>query len=1001
MKPLLLSLEGLQSYRDRQQIDFSQMNGCGLFGIFGPTGSGKSTLLDAMTLALYGIVNRASHNTQGIINSASDSLTVSFTFALQQGPLEQGYRVERIYRRKRQQPDSCEARVGRLIRLDGRGDTVLADKPGEVTEAVEHLIGLHYTDFIRAVVLPQNQFQEFLLLGKKDKSDMLERLFCLEAYGRDLSSKTARSRRICEDEMRTAAGALDILADSADEAVEALAGMAAAASAERLRIRTLHDQEKQQIEDERVRYRLTCQKNQVLEQERQLARQKAEREKDRRRLHLARQIEPIWPIWQETQRLQSRERSLDQELAGLMPALAAARRLLAENRQALQACQEEVARSRDELIRQAGFLEKAAGLAGQHERLATDLAAASLLENQLLGQAAEMDQKAAGLQGKVLDLQKRLAEQREVRQGLRVDPVWRQALENWLHLQNQIDANRQSLQAAQAERELLTRACQDKAAIFARIGGLHSQEEDQLFRRAATHLRPGEPCPVCGSCAHPAPADACAGDQALPSEQERVRCQRDMIQAEEQLAANRQKLAGLHDSLAALTGAAAVQIQRQPALRQQENGREQLDDLYAREVHINELDHLLLQLDQEMLERRQAWQSLQDQLGQVKNRLAGQSSRRQALEGQITALAAELAACLPDWPPEQIRLPAIKQAAAAVKNKNAILEDRLRSLLEQNQSRISGVQALEQREIACRNRRDDNAEYLLQTTNRLDQALIQAGLADPAAMAGARLDPDEMALTDRQLQAYERACLDVELNLLNLDKQIGGREIDEQTWLNRQAAYQARSEQLEQAVSQDELLRHRLQELSERRTRRLAIKADFDAAAARRERISQIEGLIRGNAFVEFVAEERLRLIAAEATGFLQTMSRGRFALELDQDTAFVVRDQMNGGTVRAAASLSGGETFMASLALALALSAQIQIRGQSRLAFFFLDEGFGSLDGDLLEQVMDALERVSRSDRLIGLISHVQDLRQRVPVRLIIEAPDGLKGSWIRLERS
>ena len=91
----------------------------------------------------------------------------------------------------------------------------------------------------------------------------------------------------------------------------------------------------------------------------------------------------------------------------------------------------------------------------------------------------------------------------------------------------------------------------------------------------------------------------------------------------------------------------------------------------------------------------------------------------------------------------------------------------------------------------------------------------------------------------------------------------------------------------------------------------------------------------------------------------------------------------------------------MTSLALALALSAQIQIRGQSRLAFFFLDEGFGSLDHELLDQVMDALERVGSPERLIGLISHVQELQQRLPVRLVISPADGRRGSRISLQRS
>jgi exonuclease SbcC len=100
--------------------------------------------------------------------------------------------------------------------------------------------------------------------------------------------------------------------------------------------------------------------------------------------------------------------------------------------------------------------------------------------------------------------------------------------------------------------------------------------------------------------------------------------------------------------------------------------------------------------------------------------------------------------------------------------------------------------------------------------------------------------------------------------------------------------------------------------------------------------------------------------------------------------------------------SLSGGETFLTSLSLALALSEQIQLKGQSPLEFFFLDEGFGTLDYDLLDTVIDSLERLSKKERVIGLISHVPELRSRISRRLIVEPPtiQG-EGSKVTIERS
>ena len=114
------------------------------------------------------------------------------------------------------------------------------------------------------------------------------------------------------------------------------------------------------------------------------------------------------------------------------------------------------------------------------------------------------------------------------------------------------------------------------------------------------------------------------------------------------------------------------------------------------------------------------------------------------------------------------------------------------------------------------------------------------------------------------------------------------------------------------------------------------------------------------------------------------------------------MRDDFNGGIVRATSTLSGGETFLTSLALALSLSSQIQLKGSAPLEFFFLDEGFGTLDNDLLETVISSLERLHNDKLSIGIISHVEELKNRVPIKLILEAAEaGKSGSKVKIEVS
>jgi exonuclease SbcC len=124
--------------------------------------------------------------------------------------------------------------------------------------------------------------------------------------------------------------------------------------------------------------------------------------------------------------------------------------------------------------------------------------------------------------------------------------------------------------------------------------------------------------------------------------------------------------------------------------------------------------------------------------------------------------------------------------------------------------------------------------------------------------------------------------------------------------------------------------------------------------------------------------------------------------LTLDENKDFCVTDNTNGGIARPVSSLSGGETFLVSFSLALALSGKIQLNGRNPLEFFFLDEGFGTLDPQLLEVVMDSLEKLRQENLTIGVISHMPELRNRISRRLIVTAasPDGT-GSRVRIEKA
>lgn len=166
--------------------------------------------------------------------------------------------------------------------------------------------------------------------------------------------------------------------------------------------------------------------------------------------------------------------------------------------------------------------------------------------------------------------------------------------------------------------------------------------------------------------------------------------------------------------------------------------------------------------------------------------------------------------------------------------------------------------------------------------------------------------------------------------------------------------------------------------------------------------LSDLEKLFKGKKFVEFVASYQLKYVSIEASKRLKEITHGNYGLEVDEDGKFIIRDYKNGGSARDASTLSGGETFLASLSLALALSAQIQLKGTAPLELFFLDEGFGTLDDDLLEVVMNSLEHIHNDKLKVGIISHVESIKNRVPVKLIVSPAEcGMGGSKVKIEMS
>ncbi len=231
-------------------------------------------------------------------------------------------------------------------------------------------------------------------------------------------------------------------------------------------------------------------------------------------------------------------------------------------------------------------------------------------------------------------------------------------------------------------------------------------------------------------------------------------------------------------------------------------------------------------------------------------------------------------------------------------------------------------------------------------------------------------------------------------------RELGEAELGEATE-ERLAAAKCEKEQLSSSLSEcrkelavtEETLRREERQLSEKQ----ALSKELVGLVHTSDLLSQLKKLLEGNKFMEFVAEEYLQTVAVNASGRLLSLTDGRYFLRYEG--GFFVGDNFNGGELRSVSTLSGGETFLVSLSLALALGAEICARSLRPIEFFFLDEGFGTLDGRLVDTVMDSLEKL-RSERFtIGIISHVEELKHRIDRKLSVVKATEQRGSQIIAE--
>ena len=333
-----------------------------------------------------------------------------------------------------------------------------------------------------------------------------------------------------------------------------------------------------------------------------------------------------------------------------------------------------------------------------------------------------------------------------------------------------------------------------------------------------------------------------------------------------------------------------------------------------------------------------------------------------------------------------VRLQHQEEEILAVKSRR---EEEVRAL----EGRIHAFELEKTREegrVAALERERSDAEQSLQAK------LVEGGFTDEREAETLRTRYPDAAELAAELEEYDRRLAQIDAGIRAVEAEGEIVFIEESFFGQREREFKELTQKRESVGRQSAVLESAVARFAEKLARKKILEKERDELQGIFSNIERLRGLLYGNKFMEFVAGEYLSDISESATELLLKLTNGRYFIRYVQ--GFFVGDNFNGGELRSVNTLSGGETFLVSLSLALALSASIFAKSLRPIEFFFLDEGFGTLDEKLIDTVMDSLEKLKNKHFAIGLISHVEELKHRIDHKIVVTAASESGGSTIKI---
>jgi exonuclease SbcC len=1022
MIPIHLTLKGLYSYQEKQEIDFTRLTRASLFGIFGSVGSGKSSILEAITFALYGKTERLNlsgdNRNYNMMNLKSNELLIQFQFKA--GKMPDEYLVTVKGKRNSKRFDDVKS-LERLAYRKKNGEFT----PVEVAE-MEAVLGLSYENFKRTIIIPQGKFQEFLQLGNADRTKMMKELFSLEKF--ELFYKVAGLESANTEKLNILDGKLQAVAESNRELIpeyqKAISENQKKVSilAKQLSEQRTKKQEYDLLKSLSERLMASKQKFEILDKQKQ----KYQLLADELQAYEYCLLE-FKPLLDSLTEVQGNANKTHKEYTETTLRLKETVQNVSTQKQLLAGLQTEFDK-RNELIMQAEELAKVETIVGWKEEI-------HILDKRINEGSATVEKEEQTLKlvkeqieisGKELvQLKKEKVDVHELHQikewFTKKDDQLKQIKEFDIELKKSeadtesfINAIGEHLAPVISDTFNLTNVDKAIPRIDAEIEALEKQTETlnvkiehaniQLkLADFADNLLEGDPCPVCGSTHHPQLFNASKSQAVLNtwnSEREAIRTKIKTLIA---LSKNVSELLVL---LKTKQGYSADVSKRKllvlESIKQHDTNfswdksidKDALNQLFENQ---KKLEKQITQLE-EYRDNIHKQESLhQANLDRFKKAIADFQLKYHRLKGQLQTLRTQIKSIdLNLWEQkaqdailsEKKRLndKAIQIEAVFTKNKTQLEQlENNKTKEEEKAKTLYSVLQSHQNDLEQKNK---------QLTHKLKQSAYEQIEAVHAVLAkNLQVNEQKLALSN-----YNNEVIKNKQQLADVELELKGRSYNSELHQQLLIDLEQNETSIKELEKQGIEVQKQLTDLQNQLAKKEQWLKEKGQLEERAENIKTLKQLFKGNGFVNYISTVHLQNLCKVANERFFKLTAQKLSLEITSDNNFQVRDFLNDGKVRHVKTLSGGQTFQAALSLALALADSVNKLGDSKENFFFLDEGFGNLDKESLEVVFDTLKSLRNENRIVGVISHVEELQHEIDTHIRVKN-DEEKGSFIVLD--